>query len=286
MEVKAMNPKDDQTPQSNKIFDVMRPGKTPASPTSRPVVSSSSNVKDFDFADKPADSISEFGNMGNRLDEGVGGHKPGAPDLESADVSSEPRKNMIALDKEAPDSDLSKVQSEFSGVTGDSRHNTDFKPDDYETSVADLDEDEMSNANTDDDEGLGLQDDLFGEQSEEETNAVKDNRQNEKSPQSTNDRRKTKTDNTRQTDSKANKDSRLQNTRAEDDFNNQTDEPNNSVTTGQMIVSQHSRHPHLWAELFAVLVILALLAGIVNLLLDAGLITLEGVPHTDFFSED
>lgn len=283
-----MNPKDDQTPQSNKIFDVMRPGKAPANPTSRPFVGSGSNVKDFDFADKPSNSISKFGRTENESDASVDEQKPGAPEIDFSNAPSESHKNMLDLDKDAPDSDLSKIQSELSNSPSSTepKHSTDFKPDNFETSNTDLDDD---TPNTDaDDQYLGLDpqdDDLFNE-SPEEDRAV-DNRQNEKSAQSTNERRKTKNQTTKQSDnSKPQKDTDVKNTNIprEDDLTQA--QPVTSAATGQMIVSQHARHPHLWAELLAVLVIVALIAGIANLLLDAGLISLEGVPRTDFFSEN
>lgn len=293
MEVKQMSPKDDQTPQSNKIFDVMRPGKAPASPTSRPVVGSGANVKDFDFADKPANSISKFGNddFDFEMPKGDSGQKPGAPEMDFPGTSDQPAKKMIDLDQDAPDDDLSKIQSELGKTTesNEPKHSTDFKPDEFETSNTELDDEEMLKSEDEtSDQDLEPSDDFFNEQPPEESSTDNNgNRQNEKPSQQTNDRRKAKTETNKQPDnSKPNKDSRPQNTSPKFEDDSVQSQPVANAATGQMIVSQHSRHPHLWAELFAILAIIVLLAGILNLLLDAGLVTLDGIPHTDFFSED
>lgn len=247
-----------------------RPGKTPANPSSRPVVGGRT-VKDFDFADKPADnSISKFGNLQD---------DSGNEDF-SPDKSAEPQKNRIDLDDEPSKGDLSQVQSEL-GQPGEHK-GTDFKPDDYETSLPSNEEvDETADGEPELDQNSTEDEDLGEETNDQQGDRQESSSQKESNRSSKKESRKSEK---RQKSAEKNqKNDRYTADRSAD----QAAQSVSNISNGQMVVSQHvGRHATLWAELFAVLVILLLLAGILSLLLDAGLIALEGIPRTDFFSEN
>jgi len=277
MEVKnKMNPKQDNQTPSKKYFDVARPGKTPANPSSRPVVGGPT-VKDFDFANKPADnSISKFG---NEPDETVNeGFSP-------TSKPAEPQKNHIDLDNESSGDDLSQVQSEL-GQPGEHK-GTAFKPDDYETSLPNSEEAEEVEETIDSEPELdqsSSDDDYLAE----ETNGQQDERQASSSEKDSNRSSKKESKKSEKRQQKfAEKNQKDDRYRSDAPADQPPAQPASSISSGQMVVSQHvGRHATLWAEVFAVLVILLLLAGIINLLLDSGLIALEGIPRTDFFSEN
>lgn len=262
-----MNPKQDNQSSVKKYFDVAPPGKTPANPSSRPVVGGPS-VKDFDFADKPADvSMSKFGEQSDDSSQTAG--------FTAANQAEQPAKNRINLDTEAANDDISQVQSEL-GKPGDHK-GTAFEPNDFETTLPTEDEGDNPDQETPNDD----QPDLLNESDEESSNQQGDN-QEASAPKESSSKKESKKSESRQ---KAN------NNKAPKDQRSKADKPAEPVAqplpinTGQMVVSQHTGSGAIWAELFALLVIILLLAGILNLLLDAGLIALDGIPHTDIFSE-
>lgn len=265
-----MNPKQDNQLQAKKYFDVAPPGKTPASPSSRPVVGGPS-VKDFDFADKPADaSLSKFGGQSDDY------NKPDSEDFEMSSQPEAPSKNRLDLDSESTNDDISQVQSEL-GKPGE-HEGTAFKPDNYETSspTEDGGENADEESSTDND-----QPDLLSEPEEEPSNTQDYNREPSEPKETSSKKDSKKAENRKKTNSsKVPKEERYKST-------DRPSEPTQPmpINTGQMVVSQHTGSGAIWAELFALLVIILLLAGILNLLLDAELIALDGVPHTDLFSE-
>lgn len=263
-----MNPKDDNQTTQRKYFDVAPPGKAPASSNSRQYYSDKPPVKDFDFSDKPADAPILKSDTQDELTKTNSDKKPGAPEITSQpDESDESSRNTLDLDEADSNTDLSKIQSEFNN-SDDSQHHTDFRPSDFETSAPSPDDlDEMS-------EDESIEQDV--EPEKERSGSAQKRSGNQSSS-----KQKSESSN------KASDSSSKQGKADKGDITSERPQSMPNTVIGEMVVSQHSKHGtgRLLAELFAVLVILLLLAGIINLLLDAGLLTLNGIPHTDFFSE-
>lgn len=224
-----MNPGNEKSSQ-RKVFDVARPGKTPAHASSRPVVGSRHAVRDMDIADRPLMNPKQK-------------------------ITVAPQPSDEAAAPEAPSEELSKTQK------APTEEIPPAKPQEM-PSVPPLDEA------------------LAAKIKSELAVASSDSDGPERPPE---------LPRTEPTAPDEPVEPPVQSSPPEVEPSSEPlhmGMPHDLSQDGNIVVSHHRKRHTFLKELLATVVIVAIIAAIANLLLDAGIIATElDLPHTDFFAD-
>jgi hypothetical protein len=244
-----------------KVFDITRPGKTPASATSRPVISSRQAVKDQDFSADPDKSSLLNPKQKITIQSKEDTDKENKSD-DTRRSAPQPEEKPVAPPS-VPDKAESPAKPDAHPAPASSASQAPGAPP--------LTEQPSEQSPSKDDEAPNLGSAaLDGAQTEE--NAV----------QAT-----ASTQPPAETAPKALTQSETESTPQKAPASDKSEPAHMNLpqhfASENVVVSHHRKHQNLWAEILAVLIILLLLAAILNVLLDAEIIQTNLIPHTNWF---